>query len=412
MFQFTKNDFIRFSCIGKQVTVNTKTGKWTEGTLIQISMDHIVVLDRRTGLEYPISFGDFEVCTFEGRSKGQTVDRIGLAGFLRECDRLAGRAKLTLVGQYSDKLEQCIKSCEIGQLKDYLKAEYVNQAGSYFPEELENLLSQLQKYRKADTDMEIDSVLEAMLYYRMRKYGDALAAVMDAAEEISLQDLSLRMACILFQMKTYVGALLWLNHYYANSLDNLSSGDQIWWLYLKLCSRYSSFQAVSQAITRLAQKEPVLAIQSLAYLFLAQNNAPIAVLLLDYAGGALNVHEALDLIERNKSFLIPDPDNNYHRYEKCVNQILALRQVKVYDDMEDIQGFVYDYIPDKEFGFIVGFDLISYYFQKDSIESDNVRRQIKDNICSFSSVEEEDYVMVTFQRTLESKRSYNAIRIV
>ena len=208
-----------------------------------------------------------------------------------------------------------------------------------------------------------------------------------------------------------MGSLFWLERHYIGQ-DLLAAEDNKWWFYLRLVNKYSYYENVIELLKKKSNTSPQIAIQSLAYLLLANNNIGIASQLLENMYEKIQPDEAKQVIDMNSHYLTSDYDNNYHRYIKCLDTIIEGNKIYQYEDDESITGYIYEYVPDREFGFIIGFDLLSYFFRKESIISESLNKDIKNNICAMLSVSEEDLVLATFKRSSETKRSYNAIEIV
>ncbi len=413
MFKYSKNDLLRASCIGQQTTVTAADHSEVTGVLRQIDISGLTVAEYKTGLEIKIRFDDIETAAFGNASARRQMDHLELARFQKQCERTAEQANLTLSRMFKTELAALAQSCGDWDIKEYLEAEIGNTASLYSAEECENLYDFHFKDERFCSRPEFAAaVAEAMVLYRMRRFDKAAALILGSSGTAKPTDTALAMACLASQMRNRTGALYWLERYYLKGLETKISLDNVWWLYLRLCGRYSAYEGACRMLEAVTQDNPGLAVRSLAYLLLINNNSGFAMQLLDYADDVLNANEALELVERNSVYLISDRDNNYRRYVKCAGKIIREGELRIYGDEEDICGYVYDYVPDREFGFIVGCDLISYFFRRESVMSDNVNERIKSNICSFRSVEEEEPVMVTFKRTPESKRSYNAVNIV
>ena len=414
VYEFSINDLRRASCIGQRTNILLHKGARIRGILEQICLEYVCVRDTDTGLVINIPNTDVESLLFEGYSKDMRINSVGLSKFKRQCERFAEDANITLGRFFCSDIEHYANGCKNKDLKGYLLEEIQNKAGKHtvgeYEEFYEYLLSEKTHITK---NKRAFNIINTLMLFRMRRYDSAVAHTVGLLGDRSTEDASLILACLSAQMKNHMEALFWIERYYLYGKTTADAWDNAWWFYLRMISKYSAYESLAAPLLKkMAGASPKIAIQSLAYLLLANNSVNFAAQLLERVDEYLTVSEAIELIERNNSLLVSDIDNNYHRFVRCIKSIVENGAISEYDDAEDITGYVYDYVPDREFGFILGFDLISYFFRKESINSDNVNKHIKNNICSMSSVSEEDLVMVTFKRSSESKRSYNAIDIV
>ena len=413
MYEFSIYDLRRASCIGQRAIIVLRKGKKIRGSLEQICRNYLCIQDFETGLEINVPNNDIESLIFEGYSKELEMNSVGLSKFKRQCERIAEEVNISLGSLFSYDIENYANNSQNIDLKNYLLAETQNKAGKYTIDEYEEFYEYLLSDEKhAKEDRRTFNIINILMLFRMRKYGSAVAYAVGGLQEEGIMKMALIISSLMTQMKNHMGALFWLEHYYLSGGISNIDRDNVWWFYLKLISKYSAYESVIPLLKNMAARSPQIAVQSLAYLLLTNNSVSFAMQILDCMDEYLTVEEAVDLIDRNGGILLSDLDNNYHRFIRCMKNIVENRSISEYDDSEDITGYVFDYVPDREFGFILGFDLIVYFFRKESIYSDNVNKHIKDNICSMLSVSEEDLIMVTFRRTLESKRSYNAVDIV
>ena len=413
MYEFSIHDLRRAAYIGQRTTIKLHKGSEIRGILTQICLEYLCIRDIDTGLEISVPSIDIKNLIFDGYSKKLKINSIEMSKFKRQCERLAEEANITIGYFFSSDIKSYANNCINDDLKSYLLSEIQNKAGKFTIGEYEEFYEYLLSEKKhSKEDKKAFDIISILMLFRMRKYNNAVTYAVGLLEKKNLADVALVMTCLFTQMKNHMEALFWLERYYLLERNSTTNWDNIWWFYLKMISKYSSYEKIECLLKNMAEISSRTAIESLSYLLLANNSVNIATQLLDRVDEYLTHDEAIELIERNCSFLISDQDNNYHRFVRCIDNILDKGLISEYDDSEDITGYIFDYVPDREFGFALGFDLIVYFFRKESIHSNNVNKHIKDNICSMLSVNEEDLVSVTFKRSLESKRSYNAIDIV
>lgn len=411
MYSFSINDLLKASCIGQHVTVTLYCQTVIHGTLNEICSGYIRILDAVSGLNQDIPNQDIKLITFDGYSKSQKINSLALSEFKRQCEKAADENKVTFGYLFRDELEYYIECCHHHMLKEYIQAEICNKGARYTLGEYDEIYEYLLADETAAAkNQRTFHLIQILLLFRLRRYNDAVAYAVELLGK-NITDGALVLACLSIQMKNQMEALFWLEKFYFQAKLPYDVLQKSWWLYLRLISKYSAYESIVPLLKVLAENYPKMAIQSLAYLLLSNNSVTSAAQLLDYID-CCKLDEVYQMIERNSSFLMSDPDNNYHRFLRCIQNIFNNNAVTYYETEEDVTGYVVDYVPDREYGFILGFDLIVYFFRKESVSSNNVTKHIRNNICSMLSVDEEELVMVTFKRSSDSKRAYNAINIV
>lgn len=417
MFELSVYELFVLSGIGKRATVLLQNKTAYRGILNQISSDVIVLCDLSTKLNITILVSEIETIVFEGLSERNKIDYNKLSRFRRFCEKQVNENDVSFGAVFFDEIQQYRQYCTNDRIDNYLEAELTKNASHFYPSEVEVLYEIFKKDVTNYTmlDPHIFSIIEIMMCVRMRRFDKAFESSFRHSQDIDRAVFLTVQYCLYAQIKHYIGALFWLEKLMSvMSAEEIVSKNNIWWYYLKLCVRYSNYEEALKLICKLSEINKQLALNSLAYLLIENGSNGQAVRILEYSlnDGLLSFMETNEIINRNSGFLISDPDNNYHRYLKCINTIIANGSVSFYEQEEDICGYVYDFVPDREFGFILGFDLLPYFFRVESICSDSVNEALRQNICSFLSVKDEQLVLVTFRRSVESKRTYNAIEIV
>ena len=417
MFELSVYDLFVYSGIGKRVTVILKNKTAYRGVLKQIQTDFIVLYDLSTKLNVTIDALGIAKITFEGLSERNIIDYSQLSKFRRSCEKKINENDVSLGTVFSEDIQQYRQTCENDLICSYLNAELSKKATRMFPSELEVIYSLFKKESTDSTTREpyIYRIIEIMMLMRMRRFDKAFELSFNLSQNTDITVFLKVQYCLFAQIRHYLGVLFWLEKLMSHmSAEEIVSQENTWWYYLKLCVRYSNYEKATRLIGELSEINKQLALNSLAYLLIENGSNGQAIRILEYSlnDSLLSLVETNDIISKSSGFLISDSDNNYHRYLKCINTIISNGSVSFYKQEEDIFGYIYDFVPDREYGFILGFDLLPYFFRVESIRSDSVTAAIRQNICSFLSIREEQLVFVTFRRSIESKRAYNAIEIV
>lgn len=413
MFSYTINDLRKISCLDRFVTVVYHDKREVQGILKAVGTEQINIEDSQTGLEISIPNIDIEKIDFKGYSSTQNHNHRSMTKFKQNFDKISNDTNITFARLFSAEIMAFAEQCESIDMKKYLNSELDGKAARFSVSEYEWYYECFLSEKKRITDKKREcNIIQTMLLFRMRQFDKAFSFAFELMNHEDILVVSLILVCLSAQMKNPMESLFWLDIFFHNNNSAELFSDSAWWYYLRMSCKYAAFDSLLPLLKKIAVFDVMLSIQSLAYLLIANNSTGLAMQLLDSADQSLSADTAVEIIERNFGYLVSDPDNNYHRFLRCISTIIQNKCITFYSDGDDISGYVYDYVPDREFGFILGFDMLVYFFRKESIVSENVNKHIKNNICSFSSVKDEELVMVTFKRSTETKRSYCAIEIV
>ena len=408
MYLLESKAFLQFSNIGKHITLQLKDETVFAGTLLSISADCLTILDAASGLNRDISSAQIsyiELGTAQTRISSEDISR-----FLRSHDKMAKDPKTTIVDIFRKELLAFAEKCQNESVRSYLTAECDHCLTAKSPLEVLEVYKEYESYTGPEPpDALTDSCIRAMMLMRMCYYSRAFVQLLPWLMKQRTTGI-LMLACFYTQMNHHISTLFWLNKYFPEAPDKIKKENRTWWFYLWLCSRFASYETVGSLLPALAETNAPLALESLLYLLLLNQSRNIALNVFDAMVSGLSDAQSAELIRTCTVFLVSDPDNNYHRYEKCMKAIFASDTLQEYDDNEQINGFIYEYVPDKKFGFIVGDDLLTYFFREESV-SKSVMNDIRSNINAFLPVEEESLCPVSFRRFTSAKRSYAATHI-
>lgn len=413
MLNYTINDLKKISCIQKIVTVVRNDESKIKGILTKITAGSICVQEIQSGLEINIPDHCIMNLRFDDNEK-QSYDLFNrLNNMKRKYDKISDDARITLFGVFKEKIEMFANVCENPVLKSYIKTEETHRAAKYNINELNNIYEDFVKNTKEKYKENIViNIIESMLLLRMKRVDEAYFCIIQAAEKFNIDDIFLICTCLGIHSNNSMEAIYWLHRFFSQTKAENIVNMELWWYYLRMTSIYSLYDQIIPVMKYLAKKDPLLALESLIYLLVSNNHTGIAANLLDYTDHNPSTEIVHNFIDCNSCFLVTDEDNNYHRFLRCINTIINQKDIRLYDDKDYINGYIYDYIPDRGYGFIIGFDLVVYFFRTESVKSNNLHMNIKNNICSMSHVKDEDLVMVTFKRSRESKISFNATDII
>ena len=410
MYQLSADSFIKGALIGCHIQIQTDVPETISGVLYGVSKDEVSVTDR-SGLSRTVRTDRIQsVQIGYDTSERAGINRDALRKFQYRCNQAANSPDLTFVGYFEENLRHFLETCDDSVLCAYIKDELARRSALEPEIAYEDYLNRLDALGQND----VSSLLHMMLFFRLRRYSDAMPFLHDIFDNALTGDdrSALQWVCFSGQMKNDVSTFFWLSQYFKKSENPDICKDPAWWYFLKHSVHFGDYEILPGLLLKVARWNPRVAIESIAYLFLMNNNTIQAMQVLHSLNEGMSSADVKRTIELYANFFVTDKESFYQRYLRCLIEIAHSDCLKTYSDSDAVSGYIYDYIPDKKFGFILGSDLLSYFFREESIESNRIRDEIKRNICSFKSVAEEELIQVEFTRTDQAKRSYNAIQIV
>ena len=405
-YSYTIDDLGKISGIRQKVNVIRQNGSKITGRLSRITEKSICIKESGSGLMNNIPNTD--ICRIDFNMNA--VSRRNLFDELnklkRRYDKESNDISIGFAHIFKEELLSFSLNSKSSLLKTYISDETDRKSSKYMTEQFEDIYREFMK-EAGSSRTKAEIVVETLLLLRMRKIDKAVACILKNSGDDHTFTL-LMMSCLFIQSKNAIASLYWLNRFFECDVTVGKDMSSLWWYCMSMTSKYSSYDQVIPILEKTAEYDPALALESLIYLLVSNNSAGLAANLLQYRSDSLETAAVNELIGRNKSFLVTDEDNNYHRFVRCISEIIR-QSLSFYESDDDIDGFVYEFVPDRGFGFIIGFDLVIYFFIEESIVNKYLESRIHRNICSMSHVINEELVMTHFKRTNESKRSYNAI---
>ena len=410
MRDYTINDLREISCVNKIITVVHNDSSEIKGVLSKITSDSICVCEINSNIEINIPDKSIKRLYFNNQDSAKLFRKLNEMKI--RYDKISDDAYINIPDMFQQELQEFASVCGNVVLSSYIEEEIGNKSAKYSIHKLELIYDDfLVNTKNKYVGNPIIAVIESLILIRMRRSDEAYSCALNQLTKYP-EILFLICTCLSVQTKNIIESVYWLNMFFSYKETRNIPKLKTWWYYIRMISRYSAYDQAIPVMKKFAQTEPKLMIESLIYLLVSDNHAGIAVNLLDYIDCSLTAEILESLIDHNIIFLITDEDNNYHRLLRCINTIINNKDIKLYSDSEYINGYVYDYVPDRKFGFIIGFDLVVYFFRAESIINEYLDNKIRKNICSMEHVKNEELVLVSFKRSRESKRSFNAIEIM
>lgn len=405
MYTLSIKDFLNNSHMGKHITIILRSSLKIEGILMKVSRDRIKIIEEDLKLPQEILTENIENVII-GRITEKNYNRDELRRFRNIHNQLSEKPELSFSCRFKKEIFEFADDCCDPFLNQYAHALSEQRAAHISQNVLEDYIKRLDKFGNARNC----NLIRILLLLQLGKYGDAVEFLYDGSVLECQEDL-LR-SCFFSQIKNSVGTYYWVTRYLRRCTDGAFCRDNIWWFYLRHAVQFASYEHINALLKKVAYYDVDIAIESMSYILSLNNSSLAALKLLGQQKEETNASEIEDIIDINCSFLSSDVDNYYHRYVRCIETIIKEDKLTIFDDAEMIMGYVYDFVPDRQYGFIVGCDSLSYFFRIESIENKMITNEIKKNICSLKPSNEEELVQVVFARSKEGKRTYTAIQIV
>lgn len=205
-----------------------------------------------------------------------------------------------------------------------------------------------------------------------------------------------------------------LKHFFRivkGNINNKNSG--LWWKCIYYMVKYNDFTLLENITV--SRENIIILMYSFIYIFDTYNMEHLSVGLTElFRGNKIlqediadlgdNVEEAIDKVDLLKHYLPDTAQGYYLRFESCMEQILKKYEegTIVYDD-NDKEGYIYEFVKTRNYGFIIGNDFQKYFYHGDYL-SRNLRKRIVDNIYSGKEIEFEDKIYVQFHCDYCNKR--------
>ena len=403
------NELSQLAFIHSNIAVFLKNEDVYFGKLQEIKKDTICLLDSKTNLEVDLLISSINQVGLYADDPHKTTTRESLWAFRHEKNKLADTSLPTIAHFFQKSMENIINLCDNELIRLYFEREINGKTGKLTIIALQEYSNMVDKENRLKREPKLFNLAKSVISYRTRDYSNITKHCFSDITHGEVRDY-LTASLFYAQMKDLHGFLFWMTKYLQETNNTTLFHDKVWWFYLRTVVQYAAYESIESILYKVAVFDKKLALESLAYLLSINNSTNLANIVLSQATDDILTSDCEYLVNTYVAFLSPDYDNNYHRYVKWLNYILFENRVCV-DSTTKIEGIIYDFIPERKFGFILGYDLLSYFFRAEGIITHRVENEIRDNLCSLLSVKDESPVCVSFIRTSESKRVYNAIEI-
>ncbi|MDR1706106.1 MAG: hypothetical protein LBS19_15680 [Clostridiales bacterium] len=368
------------------------------------------------GFVSPVSLDEMESIDID--AKAAEVRMKTLSGFAGRKIGLANKAKFNLFELYKDEFE--ILKSEVPELDRIFSLKHMRDIPRLSDETHAKLTAVVSRvFNNGMISKPAYNAAMGLFDFAAKDYAPLIARYAPSINDEGFSE-HLPLALFYYEMGDDVQCFFWLDQYYINLFSQdlrqpatpPDAEDPLWWFYLRMACSYSAYEHIPGMIDSMSEcmkDNPVFALESLAFLFALDGEKNKASILL--AGENDTPGNIFSLCRVFCTQLRSYPDNYYHRYERCLIEIVRKDLYAQYASNEEITGFVYEYVPYKSYGNILGFDMLRYFFHENEC-ADRTLRNIKDCICNFKAVDEEELAVVLFKRNADSKGTYVAVNIV
>lgn len=423
------NDFLSM-LLGKKVTVYFKNKRVQELILKEIYLSdkdkeseikssYIKVADE-IGFTREILVDNIESIDFQGicfetqksNNERETIDEeiTQIRALVKEKNNVAASTRFDSLSVFQSEVERLKMILGDGAVSDFLSVDKINRVTlgendfQYFVKELKAAEDRLDSYTFL--------IGELILSLEARKFKECMARCMKLLSENEDDEIVSRvyfaLSFITNQVRDYDQSFFWLEKYFGKMQKEIAEDNFLWWRYLFNTVEFCSYENLGNLLKYVYGKDRMLCIRSLCYVLALNNLSMQAAYVWSFTSNAAVDWEELESIYNH---LRTEKDNKYHRFLRCVEYISTQKKYQIFETDEKLKGLVFDYVPYRGYGFILGYDMVKYYFhvsEVDSMTLKNIRREI----CSISHVSEEELCQVSFARTVDSKRSYEAYSVV
>lgn len=211
-----------------------------------------------------------------------------------------------------------------------------------------------------------------------------------------------------------------LNHFWEHFSFEEGNYLHLWWWYLDSAEKYNDFEMLRNIdITR---NNIWIIYKSLIYIFYKYKNKNQVDVLVeklrnidsieDDISALVDLDEAVEIIYFIRNYLPVQEEGHYLRFAHCVDKILEEIQKDGYEcsKNEEMSGYIYEYVPRKEYGFIIGKDLQRYFFHRDDLKQGK-EKEIREAFSMEKNPWQEPLVTADFNYRYETKRSKHAYGI-
>lgn len=416
-----KKDIKRFllnAGIGYEIKIYLKNGSNKSYILKGMDNEYLYVEDI-TGFDYKLNIERIEYV--ESTAIGNVMKEINdktelfsLNEFIKEKNKLGGNVYFNASDLFAYEIDSITKRVDSVLLKEYLSSNR-GRMNVLNGEQAVELYDNIQKlYEEQKIDRNIWLIGNIIILLASRKYKECVAQCFRMLNEdenfLNKRKVYLCLTFVMNQLKDEDQSFYWLEKYFMSNMDGLREigKDSLWWRYLRNTVEFASYERLDKLLEQIFKHDSSLACQSLAYV-LALNNANVQASYVRKLIGQPDV--CWETVYSAFLSLKSEKDNKYHRFLRCIYYIITKGKYKYFEKDTDIKGLVYDYVPHRCYGFILGFDMIKYFFHLERTSNVTIKN-IKDELCSFKDIEEEEICMVTFNRSSECKRAYEAFDVI
>ncbi len=338
----------------------------------------------------------------------------GLKKLIKEKNDLRDKANLDTLELFRNEISILSEKVDSALLKEYLTNSRSRMVLLDEMQAEEFLVSFQKMFERGEIDRYVMHIGSMVVCIAGRKFKECIAQCFQMLHGADRRENKrkgyLCLAYVMNRLKDEDQSFYWLEKYFLEGTQILreDSSYPLWWRYLANTVGFGSFERLGGILQQVYEFDKNLAYESLAYV-LAQNNAQRQA---NYLVSCMEQAElSWDTLHGAYQKLDSEKDNKYHRFLKCADDILSNGKYKTYDKDQGIDGLVYEYVPMRSYGFIIGYDMIKYFFHSECA-SPRVIKDIKASICTIKSVEEEELCKVAFSRNSECKRVYEAYDVV
>lgn len=193
----------------------------------------------------------------------------------------------------------------------------------------------------------------------------------------------------------------------------------LWWWYLDCAEKYNDFEVLKKIPVN--RMNSWIIFKSLIYVFckykmenqlnFLAENLKNSDHIEDDSSMLIDLDEAMETILFIRNYLSEQEEGYYFRFIHCMDEILKEIQETGYplSQTEEMSGYIYEYVPRKSYGFIIGKDLQQYFFHREDLNQGK-EKEIKEAFSMEKTSWQEPLVTADFEyceNIKGAKQAYN-----
>lgn len=412
--QYGIMQYLRYVGVGNRITIFSGKAK-RKGILTGIDAECLCFEDE-IGIPCKISISDIDSVELEDEKKASAsisnkeVQK-ALDKFTKSKRNASGIARMQFSQAFIKELNMIFQKIDDPIIKDYFSPKRIDNTvlDNFQAEVISDYFADI--YQQGILGSEEYLLLRMIVYLKTMSYEKCISECLRLnIENPKYVEVLKILSFVMSRVRDDDQAYYWLEKYFLNVPSAIAEDNALWWRFLEWSVEFGSYVATRDILSQLNERDNMLTAKSIVFLYALNNRFTTALSIYEQILKN-SIPKSQYEIQQLLDSLREEEDNKYHRMLRCIERIKQEMQYRTYEEDTKIQGYVFEYVPLRSYGFILGFDRIKYFFHLEDMSNLTIK-MVKGEICSIKPVNEENLCLVEFDRTKESKRLYAAYNIV